>query len=359
MYFAILADIEFKKNKKAGIIFLILSLLVVCFIAGVRNTSIGTDTNGYVANIFNLYSHAKYNFFEVQEKTGIEPLFSMLMLISSFSNDIKVCLFFIELACALPIYLFAYREKKKYSFAFIIFIFLTTMYAKSFNLIRQSIAISIVIYSVSFFKSGQYKQTILLYITAILFHYSAIICCLIYFILYVTNNLENNKSRILLLFIMFVFLVGISIGIDKILMLIPNKYTYYLNSKYAINSISLLSIVKKAFWIFLFIFPVIQNKKNKKNYSNELSYCILLIVDFILYLTSMKVGTFGRIGNYFLYVAYFYMIPNISKVFKQKNLINLIIVVSLCFFWYNMTVQNFESDKLYPYISDEFEILND
>lgn len=354
------ADNCFKKNKKTtGIIFLMLSLFTVCYIAGLRNIDVGADVKNYTLTLFKLYSENNYNFFQVTTSTKIEPLFSLLICVSSVFKNINVCLFFIEFACALPIYLFAYKERENYSLAFIIFIFLITMYARSFNLMRQFIAISVIVYSISFFKRKKYIKTLALYIVAILFHYSAVTCALIYFIIYIAEIRENKQNRKILLFLLITFTIIFVVYIDKILVILPNKYSAYLNSEYAINVFSIASFIKKIFWIVISIILLYQSRKDSDKYSNQLQIFLLLLIDIILYFSSMKVGTFGRLGNYFLYVAYFYMIPIIQNAFKQRHFVNCIIIIILCLFWYNMTVISYDVDKTYPYVSDILEVLND
>ena len=356
MLFAIIANNAFKKNiKKLGIICLILSLFTVCLIASLRSIEIGTDVRNYPMNLFRLYTEKGYSFLEAEKETKIEPLFSLLMYGSSYFKNINVCLFFIEFACALPIYLLAYKERNNYPCSFLIFIFLLTMYVRSFNLMRQFIAISIIIYSISCFERKEYKKTALLYIVSIFFHYTSVISILIYIILHVTNT-EKRKQW---LFIIILFTIIFTLEIDKVLILLPNRYTRYLTSIYAIDSFSFLSFGKKIFWIFFSGILIYETKQDKVEYSKQLAYFMLYLIDIILYFASMKVGTFGRLGTYFLYVAYFYTIPKISKVFKQKLLINIFIIIALCLFWYNMTVIGYETDRTFPYVSDVMELLND
>lgn len=268
-------------------------------------------------------------------------------------------LFFIEFVCALPIYLFAYKERKKFPFIYTIFIFLITMYAKSFNLMRQFIAIALIIYSTSFFRRKEYKKTILLYIMAILFHSSSIVCLIIYVIMYITEMEKNRQNRDLLLFILIVCCVVFVVFIDKIILLLPNKYEAYMNSAYAVNAFSISSFAKKVFWLAISFMLLRQSKKNRSEYPENLQVTILLLIDIILYFLSIKVTTFGRLGNYFLYIAYFYLIPKVSKIFKQKAFINCVISLLLIILWYNMTVTNYEADRTYPYVSNVVEILNE
>lgn len=360
MLFAYFSNQALKKDRNGiGILFLILSLFTVCFFAGVRSIDVGADIKTYVTYLQYKYVNEGVSFFQGMSATKLEILFSLTVYIASFFKNINITLFFIEFVCALPIYLFAYKERKKYAFLYTIFIFLITMYAKSFNLMRQFIAISIIIYSTSFFKRKEYKKTILLYIMAILFHYSSIVCLLIYVLIYITEMEKSKQNRNFLLIALIGCCIIFVVFIDKIMLLLPNKYEMYMNSEYAINSFSISSFTKKLFWLVISLVLLGRSKKDKNEYAENLQVTTLLLIDIVLYFLSVKVTTFGRLGNYFLYIAYFYLIPKISKLFKQKVLSNCIIFIVLVLLWYNMTVVNYEADRAYPYVSNIIEILND
>ncbi len=360
LLFSYIGERYLKKEKKfIGISMLLLSILTVCALAGLRSSKVGTDVENYALNQFWLYNNEKRSFFYVINTTGIEPLFSLLVLISTIFKDFHFTLFFIELACAMPIYIYAYKNRKEESLTFIIFIFLITMYARSFNLMRQSIAISLIVLSTYYFKIKKYKKTFLIYLISIMFHYSAVICIAIYFIMHILMNYKNeeNKNRWMAL-IIFLALI-LTVFMDKILELIPTKYSFYIDSQYAVNSLSILSVVKKLFWVVISLSVVFRIKNNKSLRNEQKVYLMFLLLDLIMYFMSLKVSTFGRLGNYFLNIGYFGMIPKIKYIFKQKLLANASIIIILVVFWYNMTVINNEADKTYPYASDVLDVLND
>lgn len=360
LLFSYIGERCLKKEKKfIGISMLLLSILTICALAGLRSSKVGTDVENYALNQFWLYNNEKRNFLYVIRQTGIEPLFSLLVLVSTIFKDFHFTLFFIEFACAVPIYIYAYKNRNETSLTFIIFIFLMTMYARSFNLMRQSIAISLIILSTYYFKIKKYKKTFLIYLISIMFHYSAVICIAIYFIMHILMNYKNEENKNRWMTLILILALILTVSMDKILELIPTKYSFYMASQYAVNSLSILSVAKKLFWIVI-SFAVVCRIKNNKNLKNEQNvYLMLLLLDLIMYFMSLKVSTFGRLGNYFLNISYFGLIPKIKYIFKQKLLANALIIIILVVFWYNMTVVNNEADKTYPYVSDVWNFLND
>lgn len=359
MLFTYFAEKNFKNNRKIlGIIFSVLTIFIVCFFAGIRSLDIGTDVKGYFIIVYNYFTKENYNIFQVCEATNVEIGFSLLMYISSAFKNVNVCLFVIQLATFLPIYLFAYKMRDKYSMLYIILIFLLTFYVRSFNLMRQSIAISLIILSISYYMEKKYRKTLILLFLACSFHITAIICIAIY-LLYnfcFMKNTLNKRFYILFILLSFIFLTVFYEGLLKIL---PSRFIYYLNSNFAISAFTLLGLLKKLIWIiFACIYLNRYKIKNSENYHIVLFSALLLLIDTIFYFMGIKISSAARIGYYFLYTGYFIFIPKIKEVFKEKTFINIVIITLLMFFWYNMTVNNYQIDKTYPYKSDIIEILN-
>ena len=360
LLFVYLAEKSIKaKKKKVGIILLATSLIVVCSIAGARSRDIGVDVNNYPSTAYALFTQNGLSYFEVFNRMEVEPLFLVLVDFSTIFKDFHMTLFFLELACALPIYIYAYKRRNRYSITLIVFIFLITMYAKSFNLIRQFIAISIIILSTYYFENKRYLSTYILFITAILFHFSSIACVLIYIIMYLVKNDKNKNIKRIFLLLMFVGLIVFSLGIEQIAQLLPEKYSSYINSIYNVNEFSITSLIKKLFWVIISGIVLWKSSSDEEKYKEQQVYFLLFLIDVVMYLMSIKIGPFGRMGYYFLYVAYFGMIPEIKYIFKQKKIAIGVIILILIYFWYNMTVVNYQADQTYPYESDIWNFLNE
>lgn len=352
-----LAEKALKKNGKIiGILLLILAIFVLCFFAGIRDLNIGKDVSSYFMVAYNSYVNDGNGILDTSNIAIIEIGFAVLMYLASLFKSTNVALFIVELLVCIPIFLFAYKKRENTSITFIIFIFLTTLYCKSLNLIRQSIAISIIILSTYYFEEKKYKNTVFLMLLAYLFHETAIISLIIYLIIYICQNKTKNKK--LYLYLLIFGTIFIVFSFEFILKMFPNKYSNYFGSEYEISSFSIMSIIKKMIWIVIGLFYILKFKKDK-TYNNNFSYIIFFIIDFIFYFMSIKISPAGRLGYYFLYTGYFTFIPNIKNMFKQKNIINILIIILMIAFWYNMTVINYSADAIYPYTSDILPILND
>lgn len=349
--FALLSKYCFRKNNNnLGKIFLILSFLGPCVLAGLRSIMVGTDVTVYVTGLYNS-SIQSSNIFNFLGNIDIEYGFALLVYLSSKFGDIHFCLFFIELFVVFPICIYIYKCRNEKSIFLSLLIFLLVIYCSSLNLMRQSIAISFVILSTYYFKNEKYFKTFLLFLLSLSFHYTSAVAILIYIMIYIINKTQKNKLSYLLLITVAICLIPFIL--DNILALLP-KYSRYLTRENTLSmSDILMSSIKKIFWIVLLLITY-RSKTNTKNEKKELLLSIMLLIsDYSLFLCNIKFSSAGRLGYYFLYYAYFIFIPLISNAFIQKKLVNIFLVIILSLFWINMAATDGQS-SVYPYKSDYF-----
>lgn len=287
--FGILSEISFKKGyKKLGIFNLIISLFSLCFLAGVRDLTVGTDIYYYFYQIFYDFTHTEIGILAEFANTGVDIGFIVLVYIGKIFNNVSISMFIVELAVLAPIYIFAYRNRKKYSITFIILIYCLTMYVRSFNLMRQSIAISLLILSMDYFKDRNIKKSLICFILATLMHKTAIIGLIIYVIIYIRNTKGEIKLKnIIMIYIVCIILI---IVLEPFLVLIGSKYVRYLNKLIDNNSFSILRLAKKMIWIFIAgISYYISRRQKNEEIKNELFVAFnIFIIDFLIALIAIK-----------------------------------------------------------------------
>lgn len=356
LFFAWLAD-QFKNEKKKiiPILFLCMACFIPCFIAGIRSLDIGKDVYGYFMVLYKGFLNG-YSFGAMLDIANVEVGFAFVVYLTSIFHNVHFCLFVIELLVCIPIFIVAYKNKDKISITMTITIFLLTLYCLSFNLLRQSIAISLIIYSISLFNEEKYKKSFIILILASLFHMTSLVCLICFGVLYICDKKHNN--RVFILSVSLFCLIIFTLFFDKILAILPFKYSAYFSSEYATSSFSFMSVIKKLFWISFGVLYIsrITNKKSKK-YANTMACVYFLLIDLILYFMTLKVSSAGRLGYYFIYIFNFNIIPYFKNIFKKKELFNFITVLILVFFWFNMTIIN-NSDGTYPYKSEIAPILS-
>ena len=229
------------------------------------------------------------------------------------------------------------------------------MYSYSFSMMRQSIAISIGILSLYYFRNNCNKKGFLCILLAYSFHRTAI--ALIFIYLFVKNIFYFKKYNYLLpvtfLSVVSLFLIIIIISF------LPLKYSIYINNANYITSFNILSFVKIAIWLLpiFFLINLIKNKDSIKFKDLKLSI-ILIIFSIVIYLIGIEVPTFSRLSLYFSDIASFIYIPYLVKCTNPKVISLISFSIILIFLWWHM-ITNDKSAQIYPYRSELVSFLNE
>lgn len=350
-----------KRYKMRGTIYIFISILSMSILAAVRNNDIGKDIETYVIPTFNWA--LRFDFKEFMAIGNLENGYKLFVfIIANIFKDYHWILFFTQFIISVLIYIFAYKEKNKMSMWLVMIVFLLIMYNDTLTMMRQSIAVLLIILSYSSLKEKKYIKTIILYVSAILFHNTAIISILgyIFIIINYSSKIEKKSKRyisgimlaicmVCLIFyqkILYIFTFNINI--------LPIRFYAYFNTEYYTDNliISKSTLLFKSVWILV---ASIYNRIVRKEQTPKL-ILIFLLIDLGMYLISFKLGPVMRLGYYFSYPALLYLIPQLTKMLKKdnynKNCSYICIIILLFCFWYFNNVIHNESGNTYPYKSD-------
>lgn len=165
--FIIALNLIFYKRK--SILLLGVSFVVLLLFAGYRGENVGTDTLQY-------YNH--YLYMKAGAKLLTEPLWKFLLQSVVFLHgDFQTVLVLSSILTLLPIFFVVYKVSPYPLLAIFLYVALY-YYFYSFNIIRQSIALSFGLLSIYFFLDKKRLLFVFAGIIAIMFHYSAAIVLL-------------------------------------------------------------------------------------------------------------------------------------------------------------------------------------
>ncbi len=353
-----IAERNFKKQKKiTGVFLSMIAIAVPSILAGARKIDIGVDVKIYVYPIFLKALEAK-DFLELYNQLDIEILYLFLTyIISLFTTNIQWLLLFVQVIIFSLVYLYAYYNKEKLPMWLCIMTYLLVFYNTTYNIVRQSLAVAFILFSVNVAREKKYLKTIVLYIIAIMFHTTAVFSILLYFVIFMENITFNKKIKFMIYFIIYSIFIIIIIYCKEILYflshtinLLPDKYyNYFTNTNYALKSIGInfFILIFRLFWLFLFF---IQKNMNKAIYNKELF--LIMITDFLLYIVSFKVTNAARMTYYYGTIGLIIGMPEIINIFKDRGKNRMIatagIVAVLIIYWY-MNYIFFGYDATYPY----------
>ncbi len=305
---AILMTRSIKKKRK---VLFIIALLIPVIFAGLRYC-VGTDYENYHYTYIN-YSHLSIKDFL---KIGVNNpgLFLIIKIASTIGNEKT----FFGL-CALIIYwIFIIRIKKdyeKYSLFLLIFLFLMQPFTNGFNIIRQTIAISISFVNFQNIYDRKLKKFMLLLFIAMVFHVTAIVTLPMYF-LYSENKKSpySWKSIFIVLFSIIIFsnIQLIFPMLSKLSFL--SQYSSYLSSTATVGSNASL-LLKSIVILFILIFKRNLEKHDKKN-----SFLImLLLISLSLELTGFFSAFIKRLSMYYYSIPSILLLSQIPKVVKSSR----------------------------------------
>lgn len=350
-----------KRYKMRGTIYIFISILSMSILAAVRNNDIGKDIETYVIPTFNWA--LRFDFKEFMAIGNLENGYKLFVfIIANIFKDYHWILFFTQFIISVLIYIFAYKEKNKMSMWLVMIVFLLIMYNDTLTMMRQSIAVLLIILSYSSLKEKKYIKTIILYVSAILFHNTAIISILgyIFIIINYSSKIEKKSKRYISGIMLAICMVCL-IFYQKILYIftfninvLPIRFYEYFNTEYYTDNliISKSTLLFKSVWILV---ASIYNRIVRKEQTPKL-ILIFLLIDLGMYLISFKLGPVMRLGYYFSYPALLYLIPQLTKMLKKdnynKNCSYICIIILLFCFWYFNNVIHNESGNTYPYKSD-------
>jgi len=296
----------------------ILSIVIISTIVGLRY-NVGNDWAGYIVDYHNHFYYDNYQF----KDQSHEYFYFLLNKLCASLNLSYEYLFFMT-ALISWYFIFKSTPRRLLSF-FLLFIFFDEFFFWSMNGVRQFISISIWLFSIRYIINKNLSKYIFFIIIAFLFHKSAIILLIFYFIPY--QKIFNYKIWLLC------FIMSIIIGSNgKFIDYLKSFTTFaglYLNDKNAYTHYSEsdnFSINKNVTTGLGFYFKIITNliiffisnyivKKN----SYYKIYFILFFIGSIIFNLSYNVQIVGRFNLYFLIIKSIVLSIIIYELFKVKK----------------------------------------
>ncbi len=162
------------------ILFSVLAILIPSILGGVRADTVGTDITVYAQKVFNRavassdlleYIEAYYASFRDIEAGYL----TLAWLCSRISSNLNSFLFATQLLIVGFFYAAFYAYRKYLSMWMGMSVFLCIFYCTSYNLMRQAVAIAIVMYATSYLLKKKYITYVAFVFLATLFHSTSLI----------------------------------------------------------------------------------------------------------------------------------------------------------------------------------------
>lgn len=306
-----------KKNLLSRMLY-VLSFVVV-FIPGAIRYYVGTDYTGYSLHQIPLVLS--------NMPVKVELLYKYVIFFGNWlgGNSTYQYIFAItNFLIVMFVYLYIWQQSKLSEFSIFIFMF-GGFFAFSLSGMRQSIAVAIFLYSTKYIKSREPLKYAFFILIATLFHTSAIIYFLFYFVI-------NIKFSPLIIVVLMIILKLIATPIRTILILILSKfnlYSDYFGGRFDTGGFNLLLVVLVLTMMGFVIgayFLFSKAQFNKFNLEMNIHYMACMVVSIINVLPTPSRTLF------LLVPIYITLVPNIISEIEEKRVKYIVYILLLIFF---------------------------
>lgn len=279
-------------------------MLAFFIVAGFRDFSIGVDTKQFI-NAFNSIIEGHDTRYEI-------GFIYLCKIIGYFTSDAGWLLIFVSAFGCTTIGYLIYKESDNALLSVLLFMFLN-FYFLSMNMMRQWIALCIVLLGYEFFLSkGKDKSFLAVCIFAALFHKTAICCALLLLVKKMKKLHYSDLFLLVIILISAVFFVFSS----KLLPLALAVFDYkeYLTSQFVKGSDIagiLLFAVTSLLMIITYYYGHVKDEENKE-------YFLIICLAVLIFSLGIKISILDRIANYF-YIFTIFKFPSVLSSIKIKN----------------------------------------
>lgn len=322
------------RNKKLCLGLIILMLVLI---SGLRvDSTLYSDEWNY-RHAFQGYTNISFNALDLNILK--EPGFTLLnYFIAQITDNSQVLIFLCACITNLSFVLFLYRYSNEFTFSLFLYVTGGT-YFSSMNVIRQYLAIAIILFGFKYLLTQDLKRFTPFVLIAFLFHKSAVIAFIFYFL--INSSLISKHKLISFLFIIFIFL-----NFNNLLNLLSNSgYGNYVESFSATGYG--VGIIRIAFWALLYLVILLfQKAKDINSIKEKFLNCIYTSLSILI--ISAKYVYIARL-DYFNCCS-LVVIPTIPYSFREKKLVKMSLYLLFFIYGWYLTKSNNMTNILFTFI---------
>lgn len=329
-----------------------LSMILPVVLAAMRSENIGVDVPVYVIPTFYEVIDSR-SFFEAVDSIKIDFLYILLAYVAKFiSTDLWSILMLTELCIVVPFWMAFIKLRDKLNPTFALFIFYCVLYNHTLNMMRQSIAMGMIILAVAYMIENKKGWMMFWFCIALGFHKSAMLGIALPVLYYFSNYFPLNQNISLYLGVFLVLIFIASSFATFLVVLIDNgildlKYLVYTEAGVFEARVSKSLLVIVFIELLLLSMAVI-------NYGDEYLdlnfYFLCGIITVLFCLTGFVVVYLARISWFFHIINFISMAYVFSNpyMFGDLKYMKWAFVILLCFYWWFAFVHSGESSTI-PY----------
>ena len=326
-------------NRFNGYLLLGIALLIPCLLASLRDYSVGKDIGTYVLPNFDYstgLTEKGFSYFYENMPFPTEIGFAFILYLGILNRSIGLSFFIMQLLTILPVYIMLAKFRNVMSVPLGMATYFFLNYNFSLSGMRVSIAMSILLLMSYYMYKEKHFKAILLSGIAFLFHDSAIIIAILFYLIFYFVK-RGLKSKIVFFIILAVLIV--TVFWNSILQFmffalynLNPRYLYYLQKDVDFEGIFMTDFLSKVFLITIVFFLL---KRRTKILLNKFIF-VICVLGRIFLLLNTRVAEFSRIAYYFDMFLVLYAAVVYSAV--KRNMVNkfvsyAIVLMPSFFYW--------------------------
>ena len=337
----------YSSKKLIFYIYSVIAITPLVLLAALRDHNIGTDTPNYVYLFQSAVENNGSLLYYFIQHPSFEKGFLLYNYIIARCTDNIVLYFLITYGIIFGlIYSSALKLKSVASPHIFLYIYLFLFFSDSLNVMRQYLAISLVVFAVSNLLTGKSKTYILFTIFATLIHTSAIISFLIGTLFFLAQKYPIKKHKLKYVIIcVLLFLAVLNIGYFTSRGLLPvfeDKFNNYMTSTDGGLSSSHRLIG------FFTLYVVFRNYKSCQ-INDTLLLCLITVMMF--YISPNINATLYRLTIYFNIMYCIAVASKFNKTIRgnDKLLVKVALALYLLFYVFSIVIN--KTNEVIPYTS--------
>ncbi|QUH25040.1 EpsG family protein [Serpentinicella alkaliphila] len=312
------------KGRRSKRIFLLLVIVLLSALSGLRDSTVGNDTWVYIRAIesakLNYSGELFYNYYDF----GFQLLIKSLV---NIFNDPHIVILIISFLINSLVILALWNFRTYINFSISVFLYYTIYYFESFNIMRQWIAVALVLYGLNYLINNCRNKYIFTVILATSIHFSAIISLTFVPLYDIVVKKTVLKKKIIYVFSTFIFSVityyiSLQIGL---LSEFEAKYHYYFQN-FTLENIQIGFFFIIRLIVILYSIYVLKVNISKSNDKELIRFFIFLtLIGTSLTMVGYAVTYVGRIGLYAM-VCEVLLLSMIAKNRSHSIMLKVLII---------------------------------
>ncbi len=336
-----------------------IGVIIPCLLAGLRANSVGTDVNVYVVPIYNAAEESsniiEYMNQKIPYAWEFKPIYEyeigftlLIYFAAKVLRSVQWVLFIFQVLSAFPVYYALRRYKSQMpelSTWLGMLVYYSYFYCASLNLMRQFVAISLLIYALTYLYEEKSMKYFLFVAIACSFHISALIGVIVYFVFHYSKSniivkysvrfgkyvLSRDKLKVLfVLLISIILLTSLDVLLWGISGLGLGKFSSYLGSGLTIS-------IKQVLLRIPMLLGIICAGKSVKIKPDYTFWLIIFILELVTGQLS-GASTYGYRIALYITGYYIYEYPLMFSSWRNKQLGKFFLILWLFLYWWYMFV---------------------